>query len=230
MTSFSYEQTFPEASASPTFGQPTGDAACSERGCTNSETFRCNYVDSRARSCRTHWCAEHSRAVGGLRYCRRHAGTMSALGSKANNPRALPDVDHRGASLVRWVHRDLDKPLGALLERSARPEESVLRDLEVAVMRDEQNARRWEMSWKLADHTGVTMKITVAVQEDDDAVVYIRLGNETVAKGVPPWIERRRRGQTVPPEADQAQRELFYSFLEEYLTKAVSQLRPAVAR
>jgi hypothetical protein len=198
-------------------------ARCGEPGCDAEPVDACGYVDSRGNSCRTHWCAAHGPEVGGQRYCRRHAGTMVALGSKANNPRALPDVGHRGASLVRWVYRDLDPALTTLLEAESRSNEHLLRDTEVAVGRAEDGGRCWEMSWKLASPSGIRLRITLMVEEKDDSIVLVRLGNEVLASGVPPWIEARRLGQQVTEDEDREQRRSFYAFLEEYLTEAIRQ-------
>jgi hypothetical protein len=194
---------------------------CGEPGCDGERVEACGYVDSRANSCGTHWCREHGTEVGGHRYCRRHAGTIAALGSKANNPRALPDVGHRGASLVRWVYRDLDAALTALLEGESRGGEHLLRDTEVAVGRAEDGSRHWEMSWKLASQSGIRLRISLMVEEKDDSVVLVRLGDEVLASGTPPWIEARRLGRQVSEDEDREQRRSFYAFLEEYLTEAI---------
>ncbi|MDQ6856721.1 MAG: hypothetical protein M3Z57_06565 [Candidatus Dormibacteraeota bacterium] len=197
---------------------------CGEPGCVALPVDACGYVDSRGAACRTHWCADHGPEVAGQRYCRRHAGTMVALGSKANNPRALPDVGHRGASLVRWVYRDLDPALTTLLDLESRSNEHLLRDTEVAVGRAEDGSRCWEMSWKLASPSGIRVRITLMVEEKDDAVVLVRLGDEVLASGVPPWIEARRLGKHVTEDEDREQRRSFYAFLEEYLTEAIRQV------
>ena len=198
-------------------------ARCGEPGCEADPVDACAYVDNRGNACRTHWCAEHGPQVGGLRYCRRHAGTMVALGSKANNPRALPDVGHRGASLVRWVYRDLDPALTALLDSESHPDEHMLRDTEVAVSRGDDGGRCWEMSWKLASPAGIRLRITLMVEEKDDSVVLVRLGDEVLASGIPPWIEARRMGRQLTEDEDREQRRTFYAFLEDYLTEAIRQ-------
>ncbi|MGH7722365.1 MAG: hypothetical protein ACRENL_05950 [Candidatus Dormibacteria bacterium] len=198
-------------------------ARCGEPGCESGSVLACAYVDSRGTPCRTHWCAAHGPEVGGRRYCRRHAGTMAALGSKASNPRALPDVGHRGASLVRWVYRDLDAALITMLESEARGNEHVLRDSEVAVRRAEDGTRCWEMGWKLASATGIRLRITLTVEEKDDALILVRLGDEVLASGVPPWIEARRLGRQVSEDEDREQRSGFYAFLEQYLSDAIRQ-------
>ena len=198
-------------------------AQCSEPGCEAAPLEACAYVDSHGRSCGTSWCSAHGTTVGGRRYCRRHAGTMGALGSKANNPRALPDVGHRGASLVRWMYRDLDPTFAALLEGVSRPTDHLLRDNEVAVTRGPDGSRRWEMGWKLASPAGIRTRISLMVEEDDDAVVHVRLGDEVVASGTPPWIEARRRGEHLSDQADAEQRREFYAFIGEFLAEALRQ-------
>jgi hypothetical protein len=148
---------------------------------------------------------------------------MAALGSKANNPRALPDVGHRGASLVRWVYRDLDPALTALLESESRGNEHLLRDTEVTVGHAEDGSRCWEMSWKLASPSGIRIRIKLTVEEKDDSLLLVRLGDEVLASGVPPWIEARRLGRHLTEDEDREQRASFYGFLEEYLTNAIHQ-------
>lgn len=198
------------------------DLPCSEPDCDSMPTEQCGYVDSKGQACSTRWCAGHGGVIGGLRYCRRHAGTMSALGSKANNPRALPDVGNRGPSLVYWIYRDLNPAITRLLERSAGADEHLLRDSEVVVARDDAGARRWEMSWKMASPAGVRIRITLVVEDGDDSVVHVRLGGEVVASGTPPWIDARRRGVHLSEEDDTAQRREFYGFLENFLSEALS--------
>jgi hypothetical protein len=146
---------------------------------------------------------------------------MGALGSKANNPRALPDVGYRGASLVRWLYRDLDPTLTKLLESLSTERDHLLRDSEVAVSRDESGARQWGMSWKLASPSGVRLRISLSVEEADDSIVLVRLDDSVVATGTPPWIEARRRGQTLGKQEDAEQRREFYSFIVNYLAQAL---------
>jgi hypothetical protein len=149
---------------------------------------------------------------------------MNALGSKANNPGALPDVGHRGASLVRWVYRDLDPALTTLLEGIARSSEHLLRDTEVAVVRGADGTRGWQMSWKLASSGGIRVRISLMVEERDDSILLVRLGDEVIASGTPPWIESRRLGTVLSEDEDREQRRSFYAFLEEYLRNALRQL------
>ena len=199
------------------------NATCGEPGCTGRAAVNCAYVDSRGQPCRTAWCDEHGATLGGLRYCRRHAGTMGALGSKANNPRALPDVGNRGASLVRWLYRDLDRTMTTLLEGISSERDHLMRDSEVAVSRPAGGGRRWEMSWKLGSPAGIRVRVSLMVEEADDSIVLVRLGDEVVASGTPPWIEARRRGEQLTEDEDREQRRQFYAFIGDYLTSALPQ-------
>ena len=198
------------------------DIPCAEPSCRAVPTEQCGYVDSHGRACSSYWCHDHGAEIGGLRYCRRHAGVMSALGSKANNPRALPDIGNRGPSLVRWLYRDLDAAITRLLETVATPDEHILRDSEVGVARDEAGSRRWEMGWKVASPRGIRLRIALVVEESDDAVVHVRFADEVVASGVPPWIDARRRGVALSEDDDAAQRRQFYAFLENFLAGALT--------
>jgi hypothetical protein len=202
-------------------GTAAAPARCGEPGCDGQPLAACEYVDSRGRACRTLWCGRHRREVGGLDYCRRHAGTMGALGSKANNPRALPDVSHRGASLVRWMYRDLDPSFTAILESLSTSADHLLRDTEVAVTRHPDGTRAWEMGWKVASPVGVRLRISLMVEEGDDSIILVRLGDEVVASGIPPWIEARRRGEQLSGEDDAEQRRQFYAFIGDFLSEAL---------
>ena len=205
----------------PDDGEPLDLARCGEPGCDGEPVTACEYVDSRGRACGTLWCPKHGRDVAGLRYCRRHAGTIGALGSKANNPRALPDVGYRGASLVRWMYRDLDPRFTSLLESLSTNVDHLLRDSEVAVVRNPGGARAWEMSWKLASPSGIRVRISLMVEESDDSIVHVRLGDDLVASGMPPWIEARRRGEQLSDEQDAEQRRQFYAFIGDFLGEAL---------
>jgi hypothetical protein len=122
---------------------------------------------------------------------------------------------------VRWLYRDLDPTLARLLESLSTERDHLLRDHEVAVSRDEAGARQWSMSWKLASPSGVRLRISLSVEEDDDSIVLVRLDDRVVATGTPPWIEARRRGETLSKPADAEQRREFYAFIVNFLAQAV---------
>ena len=195
------------------------------RGCTNKTAHPCAYRDRRERACSATICPAHSISLGGVLYCRRHAGTVQAIGELAHDQSAYPDVDDRAPSLVDWIGRDIDRDIRTLLARAARPGESVIADEAARRTHDFRRNARWERSWRLVEHTGPILNVTLHVAEDNDSLVHVRVGTETVADGVPPWIARRREGQDVEAAIDISQRRLFYRYLEETISDAVARFR-----
>ena len=195
------------------------------RGCNNQTAEPCAYRDRRQRSCTATICPAHGISLGGVAYCRRHAGTVQAIGELARDQSAYPDVDDRAPSLVDWIARDLDKDIRRLLARTARPGESVIADDAARLAHDFHRHARWERSWRLVEHTGPILTVTLHVTEDDDSQLHVRVGTEAVADGVPPWIARRREGQDVEAAIDISQRQLFYRYLEETISEAVARFR-----
>jgi hypothetical protein len=213
----------------PEFTAPAGTLPCAARDCANQTAVLCAYSDRRGRNCDMAFCPQHSSKVGGVVYCRRHAATITALGTGIEKG-ALPEVDNRGPSLVNWIAEELDEPVTALLERNARPGEVVKTDAEVTIIYDQNRRRRFERSWKLFESTGISIKVCIQVAADaDDALVDARVGQYVVARGVPPWIARRRAGLEVDDQVDAEQRQLFRQFLVDHIASEVAEQRTADA-
>jgi len=215
----------PSMAPSPTpgiarFPATEGDLPCRARGCPNHNGVLCHYVDRRGRRCETGWCPNHWATVGGIVYCRRHAGTIAAIGY-FDHPSGMPDVDNRAPSLVNWVARDLDAFVAATLVQSATQGETFVREPVVSTHADRSGGRRYERGWKLVDHTGLRLVVAVFVSEDEETTIRVRVGSGVVAEGVPPWIERHRRGIEVTEETDRNQRALFYAFFQKHIVAAV---------
>jgi hypothetical protein len=206
---------------------PAGVATllCDARGCANYTAVKCTYRDRRGRACTATFCPNHHAKVDGAVFCRRHASTIAAIGERGKDPNARPDIDDRGASLVNWISRDLDGPVRTLLNKVSQSGERVLVDGEVSLAHDVNRRARWERSWKLVESTGVIIKVTISVLEENDSLVHVRVGTEMVADGVPPWIAQRREGHELTASVDESQRRLFYRFLEENITAAVNRFR-----
>lgn len=64
------------------------------------------------------------------------------------------------------------------------------------------------------------MSIQVS-EDDDDALIEARVNGNVIARGVPPWIARRRAGQTVSGDVDGNQRHLFRQFFLDHITSEV---------
>jgi len=205
-------------------------ATCRDGACTAAASVLCGYVDGHGRACGTRWCSRHSQKVGEEWYCRRHANTILALGGKGANPRTLPPVDHRGAALVSWVFTEGYPILNHAVVSSLKPGEVVFEDHSVNVSQGRDGARRWERGWRIGDREGVVGKVTLRVEESDDALVSLVSGDRVVAVGIPPWIARRRENQEATPAEDAEDRRHFYAFLEGFVRQAVSGLRPREER
>ena len=202
------------------FPATEGELPCRARDCPNHNGVLCHYVDRRGRRCNTAWCPQHWATVGGIVYCRRHAGTIAAIGY-FDHPAGMPDVDNRAPSLVNWVARDLDAFVAATLVQSATPGETFVREPVVQTHADRSGGRRYERGWKLVDHTGLRVVVAVYVTEGEETTIRVRVGSGVVAEGVPPWVERHRRGIEVSEETDRNQRALFYAFLQKHIVAAV---------
>jgi hypothetical protein len=220
---------FRRRSSIATLDRPAEGATmlCNARGCGKTTALPCSYRDRRGRACSTAFCDEHGMTVAGLPYCRRHGSTLVALGPQATDPLAYPDLGNRAPSLVHWVANDLDNPVREILTKLAHSGERVLSDREVTLLHDQNRQPRWERSWRLVDHTGVIVKITVMVSDEDDALVRVRVGSEDVVRAVPPWIERRRRGLQTTADVDASQRRIFYRFIEENISATAERQRLA---
>jgi hypothetical protein len=207
------------------FANPTGTLPCSERGCSKNTAITCAYRDRRGQRCTAAFCPEHRSMVGGVVYCRRHASTITALGAEAA-ARSLPELENRGASLVDWVADAISDGIVAMLESTARDSETVKTEEDVIVIFDAHRRRRWERSWKLIETTGVSLKVSLQVAADtDDALVEARVGTYVVARGVPPWVTRRRAKVEVTSQVDAEQRELFRQFFLTHVAGEITQQR-----
>jgi hypothetical protein len=203
----------------------TVTAGCRERGCTAPTSAKCAYVDGRGRSCDTTWCHRHLHKIGAEGYCRRHASTVAALGGKAKDPRALPAVDHRGASLVNWICIEGYSALHGAVASALKTGEVTFEDRTVNVVRQSDGSRRWERGWRIGDRSGLKSKVLLCVDESDDALVLLAVDDRVIAVAVPPWITRRRANQAVTPALDASDRTQFYGFLFGHIQRALA-LRP----
>jgi hypothetical protein len=213
-------ETVPASTPAPV---PSTGVACEVPGCVNDTARRCAYRDGRGHECPAVHCPDHGVAIDTKFYCRRHAGVVRAVGAEDTPQGGLPDIDNRAPSLVSWIARDLDANVRRLLSGAAGAGESVIADETVHVARDFNRKARWEQSWRLVDHTGLILKVTVQVFEENDSLVRVHVGSGVIADGVPPWIVHRSEDGDMATDA--AQRQRFYTWLDESIFMAVDRFR-----
>ncbi|HEY8673636.1 MAG TPA: hypothetical protein VIM76_07740 [Candidatus Dormibacteraeota bacterium] len=201
---------------------PSG-ISCSARGCLDENAQPCGYRDRHGKSCGVARCAAHGVVLHGVAYCRRHASTLQAIDTPSGHANDVADVDDRAPSLVNWIANDLDTDVRRLLAEAAQPGETVLTDGFVQLTRDKVRKSRWERSWRIVDHTGLVVKVVIYTDEDDAALVHVRVGDRLVAEGVPPWIASRQDGEESTPTLEISRRQQFYKSLEESIGTAVHQ-------
>ena len=206
---------FPEAhdpgARSQELAERDGSLPCTTDGCPAANGIACEYVDRRARQCRTAWCPQHRVIVEGHLYCRRHAGVVSALplgDSSLLTP--LPDLDNRAPSLAGWVARQIDGDVWRLLLQELDAEGGQLvGDPVMLVFTGVDRVRAWERAWKLVTHTGISRRVSLMVEEANDDEVAVKIGSNVVDRLVPPWIADRRRAASLDAETDRREREGF---------------------
>jgi len=204
------------------FTPPIGTQPCADNGCDNQTGVACAYRDRRGRTCSVAFCPDHWSMIGGVVYCRRHASTIIGLGARTEAA-ALPELENRGPSLVSWVADELTAEIEGLLRAAAREGETVKTEPELAAIYDHKRRRRWERSWKLLERTGISLKVALSVcDDDDDALLDVRVGSNVIARGVPPWIARRRAGLGVGGQVDKDQRELFHRFFLNHIAEEIA--------
>lgn len=203
---------------------PTPLPSCTAAGCDRPGRV-CAYVDRRGRHCGTSWCTAHAEVTGGRLFCRRHAGLARALGSAAPDSAPRPDVESRAPSLAAWVARDLDGHVRALLAAVATDAEMLVVDACVSERRDSHSGR-WVRGWSLIAGQGVSLRVAIEVgEDDDDALVRIRVGPEVVLTATPPWIAWHRLRLRVPEPIDAAARATFMARAREAVSGEVVRTR-----
>lgn len=194
-----------------------GSLRCSEHGCDLASGVPCQYVDRRNRTCKSAWCPNHRIVVDGQVYCRRHAGVISALPQDGHSSSPLPDLENRAPSLVSWVARELDADIrGALLaEIDEATGGQLIADPVYLIFVGPERVRTWERAWKLAAHTGATLRVALLVEEEADTEVKVKIGSNVLGAVVPPWITKRTNEP--PPLTASADVERRAAFNEEVL-------------
>jgi hypothetical protein len=202
-----YHPPGPRQSSPPAPALGRVSLGCSAPACVSHDAARCSYVDRRQRQCETAWCSEHQQLVFSAAYCRRHAGIITALGPDfATFP--LPDLENRAPSLANWIGRDIDSAIRDLLQTHFPGHDMSVTSV---VNGGGTRERTWGRAWKLISATGVDLSINVTVPEADDSVVRVIYEGRLLVELTPPWIESRRDGVALDPQADHEARSSFYA-------------------
>lgn len=101
------------------------------------------------------------------------------------------------------------------------PHSLAVADDYVQLTRNIVRRARWERSWRIVDNTGLVLKLSIYIDEGDDSLIHVRVGDVIVGEGVPPWIARRAQGEGVAATIDIAQRQQFYGSIEATIAGAL---------
>ena len=218
----------PQPAAEVWVAPQVGHEQCMRHGCPQHTAIRCGYVDRRGRTCVTALCSDHHVALNGQVFCPRHAGIMHALLSSPKKGH-LPEIDNRAPSLANWIGNDIDPRVRQILDyvRAKDGSETVIVEPIGYVFSVTDKAHRWERAWKLADHTGVTLKVSIDVDEALDSVVRLRVGQRDITRLIPPWVESHAGGHEPSAEQDANDRAAFYERLCQIISDSVIAYRQA---
>jgi hypothetical protein len=209
-----------------------GELPCTERGCSATTGLECEYIDRRSRRCRTAWCPVHRMVVHDKVYCRRHAGVVRAVPTgvlEQNSP--LPDLENRAPSLVNWVSNEIDAAVRSLLmkELGNTGGAELVVDPVTLVFVGIDRCRGWERAWKLVGY-GVSVRVSLMVEEDADTEVAVKVGLNVVDRLVPPWIGQREAVDAQTPAEDRRRRDRFNEQLVDAMDRGLARERDLAER
>ena len=205
-----------------------GTRQCTEVGCDATTGIACEYVDRRSRACRTAWCPAHRMLVEDHVYCRRHAGVVSALPSPDSSLVVpLPDLENRAPSLVGWVSRQIDADVWRLLlgQLDQQTGGQLVADPVMLVFTGVERTRAWERAWKLLTHTGLSVRVSLMVEEAVDDEVIVKVGPSVAARLTPPWITHRKQAEQVDADQDSRERAAFNQQMMRAIEQEVARQR-----
>lgn len=190
-------------------GRLPGDGVpCPDTGCAKLATTRCAYVDRRQARCDTRCCEEHIATVSGQPYCSRHATVVTAA-SNGLFSRIRPDVDDPAPSIVSWVGAGLGADIDIALSAEAPSQDAfVVAGVTRAASPRDCTAQVWMRSWSLVDNTGILQQVSIAVDDQDDRALTVRVGGELVGRLEAPRISVDHR-ETVTNDEDAEARQAF---------------------
>ena len=165
--------------------------------------LQCAYVDAHEVQCPARVRISMAQPGTGAVYCRRHASALNAIyglsipssvTSAVGGELQIPDLHDRSPALVDWVTRDLHAHVTDLLGQAARGlgGHVVVEPVRPTIDRvGAGRSRRWQRDWKLIDHTGVLLRVSICVDRRRDSEVVVVVDGQEMARVVPPWIADR---------------------------------------
>ena len=181
-----------------------GVLVCSGRACGEQTGIACAHLDRRGRHCPTAWCPRHRIVHQDEVYCPVHALVLGA-DPLAFTEHHRVDLDNKVGLLVSWVVREVDAEICAVLEKLCRQyrHRLVVNPVHFALVGLER-VRTWERTWKTCSHTGIALRLAVAVEEAVPGMVIGRINSKVVIRleVPPPDVRQRAEDPTVtePPD------------------------------
>jgi hypothetical protein len=142
----------------------------------------------------------------------------------------MPDLGTRAPSLVSWVAREVDADIRqVLLAEAGEGGAQLVTDPVYLVFVGGDRRRAWERAWKLVDHAGRSLRVSLQVEEDADAEIAVQVDTAILDRLTPPWIVQRLHGAVPSPEVDDGRRRDFNRRLLDVIGRGVRRRAERVA-
>lgn len=137
----------------------------------------------------------------------------------------MPPLENRGASLLRWMMKQLDAPIRELLaQRPAAMSESMTSGGATEV-KDSHSIWGWNWSAVRANNE-TACTVTLEVDEAKDDVVSVRVNGNQLLSQKPPWIAHHQRGEfNVDPVLDTHERQDYERMIITTIASALDAIR-----
>ncbi len=156
---------------------------CSDIGCQETTTARCEYEDRRNEQCPSNGCARHIHAFRRRPYCGAHIASVSPA----------PVGEHKIALALDWLGRAIDDDVVAMLRSiAAESGENLMGEGVRFGAVGLERIRIWERTWKTYSELGVGCRVSIGIADKDPDIVQIRVNSSVVTTLVTPWETSRR--------------------------------------
>ena len=178
-----------------------GTKYCSARGCSEETGIDCAYVDRKERTCPTAWCPEHRLVSHEHVYCPTHGrlvdGTSNDFGEHAH-----VDLDNRVPNLASWVAQEMEQEITGMMQRLCDEyHEELVIDPVRFVLVGVERVRTWERAWKMVSPLGVSLRVTLAIDETDPSEIHGRVNSKPVLSLPTPYNPEHGFGVPLESEA-----------------------------